>query len=644
MTHIENKTCKIEKSPMISVIMSTYNRENYLPVAMESILNQTYTDFEFIIIDDASTDNTAKLLQEYQEKDSRIVVISNPQNLGYNKNLTTGFKLAKGKYLARIDDDDISLPTRFEKQVDFLEKNPDITVVGTFIEIFGNNPMKSWCTLTDWDELAVAMNFYNPICHPSVMIRNSFLKEHHLAYDPEVLYAEEYDLWKNIIFLGGKLANIPEVLLKYRSHLQNVSQKKDTSKIQTDFANSIRNQLLSRMFSKTKIAELNKKLIYYPFDCNKKKILEETLNTLKKFPDILPSSGIDKLMDKLVGKKSDIHIFFASDDNYAQHLAIAITSLLINSTSFDNFHLYILDGNISEKNKNKILACKKIKDFQIEFIEIDDKLFEICPLTPDCQHISRQTYYRYIIPILKPELEKCFYFDCDIIITDSLNKLWNIDLKDNYIAAVEELYEGASDDCKRLNIEHEINAGILLINNKKWITDNIVDLLFKNTVKLAQQNILKWQDQDVINYTFNKKILFVSPAYNLQCNAFYDGQHSLYTDYEMKLAKSHYAIIHYNSNLKPWHNGCRHPLWKQYFYYLQRSPYKKTHYLKIIKLKLTTLKHFFFIKEKNKDNTELRYKILRIRVVKVIRRNNTKEISIFGFKMKFPNTPKITRL
>ena len=74
------------------------------------------------------------------------------------------------------------------------------------------------------------------------------------------------------------------------------------------FANSIRNQLLSRMFSKTKIAELNKKLIYYPFDCNKKKILEETLNTLKKFPDI-PSSGIDKLMDKLVGKKSDIHIF-----------------------------------------------------------------------------------------------------------------------------------------------------------------------------------------------------------------------------------------------------------------------------------------------------------------------------------------------
>ena len=218
--------------------------------------------------------------------------------------------------------------------------------------------------------------------------------------------------------------------------------------------------------------------------------------------------------------------------------------------------------------------------------------------------------------------------------------MWNIDLKDNYIAAVEELYEGASDDCKRLNIEHEINAGILLINNKKWITDNIVDLLFKNTVKLAQQNILKWQDQDVINYTFNKKILFVSPAYNLQCNAFYDGQHSLYTDYEMKLAKSHYAIIHYNSNLKPWHNDCRHPLWEQYFYYLQRSPYKKTHYLKIIKLKLKTLKHFFFIKEKNKDNTELRYKILRIRVVKVIRRNNTKEISIFGFKMKFPNTPK----
>ena len=120
-------------TPKISVVMSCYNRAEYSKLAIESILNQTYKDFEFIIIDDCSTDNTADVIQEYADKDERIVFIKNKQNMDYNYNLRKGFEIAKGEYIARMDDDDISMPERFEKQVEYLDKHPEITVLGTFI-------------------------------------------------------------------------------------------------------------------------------------------------------------------------------------------------------------------------------------------------------------------------------------------------------------------------------------------------------------------------------------------------------------------------------------------------------------------------------------------------------------------------------
>ena len=117
--------------PEISVIMSTYNREKWLPVAIDTILNQTFKDFEFIIINDGSTDKTAEVLSNYQRMDKRIRVITNETNLGLIASLNKGLDVAKGKYIARMDDDDKSVLTRFQLQHDFMEKNPSITVTGT---------------------------------------------------------------------------------------------------------------------------------------------------------------------------------------------------------------------------------------------------------------------------------------------------------------------------------------------------------------------------------------------------------------------------------------------------------------------------------------------------------------------------------
>ena len=117
--------------PKISVVMAVYNGERHLREAIDSILNQTFADFEFVIIDDASTDRSGRILQEYAGKDKRIVIIGNETNMGLSKSLNKGIRLTKGEYIARMDADDISFPDRFEKQVKFLDDHNDIGILGT---------------------------------------------------------------------------------------------------------------------------------------------------------------------------------------------------------------------------------------------------------------------------------------------------------------------------------------------------------------------------------------------------------------------------------------------------------------------------------------------------------------------------------
>lgn len=208
---------KNNNSPKITVIMPTYNRCNMLKEALQSILNQTFKDFELIVIDDCSNDGTQEYLTEQAQKDSRIIYIRNKKNMHYNYGLRLGCKMAKGEYIARMDDDDVSLPTRFEKQVKFLDENSDIAVVGTYINIFGegSNEIKSWVEEYNPQYLALQSLYSCPLCHPSVMMRSSFLREKHIGYNKNALYAEDTMLWVDIILAGGKIANIPEVLLNY---------------------------------------------------------------------------------------------------------------------------------------------------------------------------------------------------------------------------------------------------------------------------------------------------------------------------------------------------------------------------------------------------------------------------------------------
>lgn len=248
----------------LSVVMSTYNREHLVGQTIESVLNQTFSDFEFIIIDDASTDGTCDFIKRYN--DSRIVLLKNQENRGCTFNYHVAQNLAKGKYIAHIDDDDISLNHRFEKQIEFLENNPEINLLGSFIETFGENARPSWVFYTGSEMLDFAMNFYNPICHSSIMYDGAFVRKNFINYDINCKCAQDYDFYKQFILKGGKLANLNEISVKYRMHPKRLTDEYVTQQIQIDVANRVKSELLSRFFNLEDCEKFSDLLNDFPYN------------------------------------------------------------------------------------------------------------------------------------------------------------------------------------------------------------------------------------------------------------------------------------------------------------------------------------------------------------------------------------------
>ena len=209
-------------NPTVSVILPTYNRAALLPAAIESILNQTYKNFELIIIENGSSDNTMELLNTYQKKDKRIKIINNPMNRGISYARNQGNKIARGKYIAIMDSDDISLPKRLEKQVAFMEENPDIIAASSWKKELDTGIV--WTRSTDEQEILFMMHFNNMMGHPETIMRRDFLLKHNIWYNEKLISSVDYDLFKQIIFAGGKLARQPVTILLYRMHTENGRQ------------------------------------------------------------------------------------------------------------------------------------------------------------------------------------------------------------------------------------------------------------------------------------------------------------------------------------------------------------------------------------------------------------------------------------
>lgn len=211
--------------PLVSVLIPCYNVENYVEESVNSILTQTYQNLEIIAINDCSTDHTGEVLQRIAAIDSRVKVFTNEKNLKLISTLNKGIELCNGEYIARMDADDISLPTRIEKEVSFLEKNKDHDIVSTqFYAFRSENPSKKDLnhSPTHDEDLRAYMLFRSGICHPAVMMRKRVFSELGFKFESEYLHVEDYALWSEAIY-KTKLANLNEPLLLYRVHQSQIS-------------------------------------------------------------------------------------------------------------------------------------------------------------------------------------------------------------------------------------------------------------------------------------------------------------------------------------------------------------------------------------------------------------------------------------
>ncbi len=224
--------------PQISVIMPVFNGEKYLAEAIESVRNQTFTDFELIILNDKSTDRTKDIILSYQAKEPRIVFVDKETNVGPATLRNEGFDLAKGEFIALLDADDLALPTRFEKQIQVMQNHTDIGVCGSWFTTFGENqPSKIVKHPEKHNLIKVSFLADCTIGNSTAFFRKSILDG--LRYDKAYVPAEDYHLWSRLI-VKTKFYILQESLVKYRIHDANISQtkidnvRKSTRKIKID--------------------------------------------------------------------------------------------------------------------------------------------------------------------------------------------------------------------------------------------------------------------------------------------------------------------------------------------------------------------------------------------------------------------------
>lgn len=210
--------------PLVSIVLPVYNTEKYITESVQSILDQTYKNLEIIIVEDGSQDNTLKILQKFKNKDNRIKLVEHSKNYGLIKSLNDGLTFATGKYIARMDADDISKPERIQKQVEFLENNPDIYLVGTFAESIDEDGIYLRDIILDTGSDKVTSNLLKKITplHPSIMFRNTG----DVIYREKAIACEDVDMYLRLIEKNKKFDNLPMTLIKYRTLSNGISSSK----------------------------------------------------------------------------------------------------------------------------------------------------------------------------------------------------------------------------------------------------------------------------------------------------------------------------------------------------------------------------------------------------------------------------------
>lgn len=269
--------------PKVSVVMPAYNAEKYIGEAIESILTQTYCDFELIIVNDGSTDRTEEIILSYS--DTRIVYLKNESNLKISDTLNRGIDIAQGEYIARMDSDDIAFPERLERQVAYMDQNHKCVVCGTGAILFEEGMEEQTVVPSDDPRYVKGqMIFHCPIIHPSVIIRKSTLQQNHICYNSEYNGTEDFELWWRLARYG-EVTSLREKLIRYRIHPNQITGEKDYKK------KSVHQKFLIKRMFDMGITLSDKEMLVFQSYCDGKtsemeqKDVEVFLRILKKIKD-----------------------------------------------------------------------------------------------------------------------------------------------------------------------------------------------------------------------------------------------------------------------------------------------------------------------------------------------------------------------
>lgn len=587
-----------EEAPLVSVIIAAYNCDKYINQCIDSLLNQSFKNFEIIVVDDGSTDRTYSILNEYKTKNKNLYIYRQKNKYaGVARN--NGLSRAKGEYVLFLDADDFFEPNMLmlayqrAKSVDAdivvfkgreyndvtkefkncrfplspeLFPNKAVISAGEFGEkLFQANSCIAWNKL-------ISKKFID-----KVGVKFSSTKS---SNDTVFIYT--------LLSLAKRITLVNEILVNYRTGNPNSLQRskaKSWECICIAFFQLKKKLIESGQYESQKRTFINKALqanLYYlsTIDDKTRAIMECSLNNkyfklldVNKYAEV-PNFIYNKNFRKQyieIKQKKYIPIVYASDNNYAKYTSVSIQSILENSAQRNFLIFYILiDDEFSERNKELLTNQVEKYGHNIVFVNMKDAYKEE---NLKIAHISHHTYYRLQLPKILGYLNKLIYIDGDTIVLGDIGDLFDFDIKDSYFGGVKAPAFDNKKHRNRLGIDTSkyINAGVLLVNNRLLIKDKV-----QKKFEELLNNSYDCQDQDIINVAGFGKITLLPIKYNLMTK--YQNTFSRFIS-EGKIDKSEFdeaikypLIIHYADKIKPWDDKTSW-LAAHYWEYAEKSPF-----------------------------------------------------------------------
>lgn len=587
-----------EEAPLVSVIIAAYNCDKYINQCIDSLLNQSFKNFEIIVVDDGSTDRTYSILNEYKTKNKNLYIYRQKNKYaGVARN--NGLSCAKGEYVLFLDADDFFEPNMLmlayqrAKSVDAdivvfkgreyndvtkefkncrfplspeLFPNKAVISAGEFGEkLFQANSCIAWNKL-------ISKKFID-----KVGVKFSSTKS---SNDTVFIYT--------LLSLAKRITLVNEILVNYRTGNPNSLQRskaKSWECICIAFFQLKKKLIETGQYESQKRTFINKALqanLYYlsTIDDKTRAIMECSLNNkyfklldINKYAEV-PNFIYNKNFRKQyieIKQKKYIPIVYASDNNYAKYTSVSIQSILENSVQRNFLIFYILiDDEFSERNKELLTNQVEKYGHNIVFVNMKDAYKEE---NLKIAHISHHTYYRLQLPKILGYLNKLIYIDGDTIVLGDIGDLFDFDIKDSYFGGVKAPAFDNKKHRNRLGIDTSkyINAGVLLVNNRLLIKDKV-----QKKFEELLNNSYDCQDQDIINVAGFGKITLLPIKYNLMTK--YQNTFSRFIS-EGKIDKSEFdeaikypLIIHYADKIKPWGDKTSW-LAAHYWEYAEKSPF-----------------------------------------------------------------------